>query len=428
MSRLARILVFPCGSEVGLEIHRSFEHSPHFDLIGASSVSDHGSFVFRSYVEGIPFVNEPEFSGAISELVREKSIDLVMPAHDDAVVSIARLAFQGDLEATPVTAPLFTCMVARSKRLTYSELGGVVPTPHEYQTPELVSDSDFPVFLKPDHGQGSRGTYLVASRSELEFYVQLDPSLLILEFLPGREYTIDCFTDRHGVLRFASGRSRSRISGGISVRSEVLKDDRFNDFAERINSHLDFRGAWFFQLKEREDGELVLLEIAPRVAGTMGLTRCLGVNLPLLSAYDAIGRDVQIIRNDYQIVVDRSLRDSFKTSLTFRNVYLDLDDTLLNDGSINPKVMIFVHQCRNRDISVRLITRHSGDLKSTLEEHSLNSCFDEVIWLRSGEPKSAYITHDEAIFVDDSFAERADVSAHCRIPVFDAHMLEALFG
>ena len=43
------ILVFPCGSEIALEIYRSVNKSIHFNLIGASSVDDHGKFIYENY-------------------------------------------------------------------------------------------------------------------------------------------------------------------------------------------------------------------------------------------------------------------------------------------------------------------------------------------------------------------------------------------
>lgn len=51
-----------------------------------------------------------------------------------------------------------------------------------------------------------------------------------------------------------------------------------------------------FQLKRRENGQLVLMEIATRVAGTMEYQRSFGVNLPLLSLYNALGIPVSIIK------------------------------------------------------------------------------------------------------------------------------------
>ena len=44
-------------------------------------------------------------------------------------------------------------------------------------------------------------------------------------------------------------------------------------------------------MKRASDGELVLLEIAPRVSGSMGLYRNLGVNFALLGAYDRDEKD-----------------------------------------------------------------------------------------------------------------------------------------
>lgn len=125
------------------------------------------------------------------------------------------------------------------------------------------------------------------------FYLKKDPTLLILDYLPGKEYTIDCFTDRHGVLRFVGPhRERARILNGISVNSFPVKDPVFSNMAEVINKNLKLRGVWFFQVKEAKDGELGLMEIAPRVGGTMGLTRNMGVNLPLLTILDAMDTEI----------------------------------------------------------------------------------------------------------------------------------------
>jgi len=65
---------------------------------------------------------------------------------------------------------------------------------------------------------------------------------------------------------------------------------------------------WFFQVKENKEGELALLEVAPRVAGTMSMSRMLGVNLPLLSLFSFMGYEVNILKNNFGIEVDRSLK------------------------------------------------------------------------------------------------------------------------
>ena len=66
------ILVFPCGSEIGLEIYRSLRYSIHFNLIGASSVEDHGRFVYENYIGGLPYITDSNFIDAIREIRKDR--------------------------------------------------------------------------------------------------------------------------------------------------------------------------------------------------------------------------------------------------------------------------------------------------------------------------------------------------------------------
>ena len=69
------ILVFPCGSEIGLEIYRSVKYSTHFKLFGGSSVDDHGKFVFENYFGSFPFITSPEIIPFLKKFVDEKYED-----------------------------------------------------------------------------------------------------------------------------------------------------------------------------------------------------------------------------------------------------------------------------------------------------------------------------------------------------------------
>lgn len=423
---MKNVLVFPCGSEIGLELHRALAYSTHFTLVGGSSVEDHGRFVYQNYVDGLPFVDDPAFTDKINQLVDEHNIDFIFPAHDSVVLKLAQEKAKGSLHCDVITSPVETCEIARSKRKSYEFFDGIIPTPRVYQDADAIRSSDFPIFLKPDVGQGSKGTQTVHTPEEIAFYCKKDPSLLLLEHLPDNEYTIDCFTNKDGKLLFCEGRQRSRIANGISVRSTRVLDDRFKDLAQKINGCLPFRGVWFFQVKERADKEFVLMEIAPRVAGTMGLSRCKGVNLALLSLFDAMGYDVDIFENDYVMTIDRALQNRYEHNIKYKHVYLDLDDLVIFEGKVNPQVMAFVFQCRNKGVRIHLLTKHKADLDHTLQKYGLSGIFDEVTLVSGDTSKHEYITQKDAIFIDDSFAERKEVHTVHSIPVFDAHGIEAL--
>jgi len=284
----------------------------------------------------------------------------------------------------------------------------------------------FPVFLKPDVGQGSKGVRRANSADEVAFYLRQDPSLLILEHLPGAEYTVDCFTDRCGVLRFAGARERTRILNGISVDTSPVEGPEYRVIAETINSALRFRGAWFFQLKRTTEGELALMEIAPRVSGSMALYRNLGVNYAALALFDQMGQDVALLRNDYPIRMDRALISRYRLDLHYDNVYIDLDDTVIRNGQVNPLAAAFLYQCRNRGVRLHLLSRHAGDLDSTLRRLALDPLFDTVVHVPDSHCKSEYIHGGSAIFIDDSFAERRRVHERLGIPTFAADALESL--
>lgn len=420
---MKRVLVFPCGSEIGLEINRSIEFSTHFKVFGGSSVDDHGKFVYENYIDGIPQVDDHDFIEKLNDVIEYNKIDYIFPAHDSVVLKLMQESTK--LACKIITSPLKTCEITRSKLKTYEYFEGVIPTPTVLNRARLQKDN-FPVFLKPDIGQGSKGTYIAKTSEDIDFYIKEDNSLMILEYLPGKEYTIDCFTNKKGDLLYGVGRERKRISNGISVSSKVSLDKRFKELATKINGSLEFRGVWFFQVKERADGQLVLMEIAPRIAGTMGLARARGVNLALLSLFDAMDYDVDIFENNYNIVIDRSLQNSYLHNINYEHVYLDFDDLVIMDDKVNADVITFIFECINNKIKTHLITKHKENIHETLSRYRLSDIFDEIIWLKEGDEKYKSITERKSIFIDDSFSERKIVHEKLGIPTFDAHMIESL--
>jgi len=419
-----KVLVFPCGSEIGLEVYRSLWCAKEVDLWGGSSTSDHGMFVFKHYIPDIPYVGADNFISTLNNIVVEHGFDYVIPAHDDAVLKLAKAYDEGNLRCKVLTSPFKTCKITRSKRRTIEAVKGDILTPKIYD--DLSQIDTLPVFIKPDVGQGSKGTVLATSIEDAKYSLDKYPNLLIMEYLPGREYTVDCFTNRHGNLIFCGGRERIRISNGISTNTRPVNLPMIRQMANILNSIFSFRGVWFFQVKENACGELALLEVSPRLAGTMGMFRNLGVNFLLMSLYDSEGFDVTPLVNEFTIEMDRALAGKFKLGLEYSDVYLDYDDCLVLDEQLNIQAVTFIYQCINKGISVHLLTRHSGDLMAKLKKLRLIKAFDSIVRLTKGERKSDHIKSVNAIFIDDSFAERREVFEQLGIAVFAPDSVESL--
>ncbi|PPK49983.1 ATP-grasp domain-containing protein [Marinobacter persicus] len=424
----SKVLVFPAGSEIGLEIERSLRNNNHFEVFGATTVSNYSQVAYNNLFH-LPHITDPNFPNEITKLIREQEIDFVFPAHDDVVEALPKLKEKGlipDKVIISGSSP-FVCSLARSKIKTYDHLQGVVKVPKTFNK-EYVDEADFPLFSKPDRGQGSKGVFKINNFKDLE---RVSPTDLVCEYLPGDEYTVDCFTDRHGILRFCQPRVRQRTSNGISVSSkEVRSEDlaEFLDFADKLNSKVRFRGIWFFQVKRNIKGELTLLEMAPRVAGGMGYSRIKGANLPLLSLYDHQEKQIEVFTNSCQLVKESSLQHRYLINGTVEAIYLDLDDTLILGTKVNSELIAKVYSWKNAGVKVFLLTRHlhvfSETVMKCLARHNIcPTLFDDIIDVPAGNKKSNYIKEKSAIFVDDSHSERSEVNSRLGILVFDCQQV-----
>ena len=418
------VLVFPAGSEISHEIFNSLKYSKFVKLFGGTSIDDHSGYMYKNLITGFPYVTDDNFINFLNNVIDKYNIDCVYPAHDSACYIISEN--KSKIHAQVIITDFNTTKICRSKKETYKFFEGEGFTPKVYTNVDEISQ--YPVFLKPDIGEGSKGTQIVYNRNELEFYEKRNSELLICEYLPGKEYTVDCFTDRYGNLRTVNVRSRDRIKSGISVRScNVVLNDEIKKMAIHINSLLSFRGAWFFQVKADNNNEFKLLEISPRIPGSMGVSRNLGINFPLLTLFDFWNMDVDIISAKYDLTVDRALSNEYYINIEYEYVYVDYDDTLVINNKVNNILIMFLYQCVNNNKKVYLITKHRGNIENEIDKYKLpRNLFDKILLLSDQDDKVKYIKEKNAIFIDDSFAERKKVNKEIGIPVFDVDMIESL--
>lgn len=415
------VLIFPDGEINSVELHDALSYCVNIDLYGASSVERHGSYIFKNHISGLPKITDDNFYPELNKVVKEKKIDVIIPTHD--TVSLQLIKNKSKISCEILGGDLRTAEICRSKRLTYTEFKDDSFVPKIYDD---LNNLQFPVFVKPDKGQGAKGARLISNYDELS-EISLEDNV-ICEFLPGDEYTVDCLTDKNGKLRFVSPRSRQRILAGVCAHGK--NEETTNEIAkiaEVINKKLKFCGLWYFQIKKDSNNKFKLLEISNRCAGTMCLTRARGVNLPLLSVYTIMGRDISVEPNFYNVNVDRTLINRYKIDFDYEDVYIDLDDTIIINGEVNLNVIRFLYQCKNKNIPVYLLTKHAHHVDDTLSKYAISiNLFKEIIHIRENSLKSEYIASKKSIFIDNAFNERHEVWISKNIPVFDVDAIEVL--
>ncbi len=203
-----KILVFPCGSEIGLEIYRSLRYSAHIELLGANSINDHGKFVYDNYIDGIPYIDSEEVISHLQKIVKEKQIDAIYPTMDKVIWKLKNN--EEKLGCKVISSPSETTEICLSKTKTYNYFKDKIKVPKIYKS--YVDIDKYPVFLKPDIGYGARGTLIANNEKEIISFISSKnkEDYVISEYLPGEEYTVDCFTDWKGGLKFCGPRTRTR--------------------------------------------------------------------------------------------------------------------------------------------------------------------------------------------------------------------------
>ncbi len=409
-SKITRVLVYPCASGVGQEIFFALQNHKDIEIYGANSGGvTPGLFLYQeNYIcDGPAMKDEQKCITWLQDIIKKKQIDFLFPAYDDAQVWLKER--EEILGCKVVTSSVNTVQICRSKKKTYEALQAYIRCPFVYET----KPTTYPVFIKPECGEGSKGCYKIDSEEQLDSYFTKDH--ITIEYLPGEEYTVDCLSDLEGNLLFSGARERVITRAGISILTKGIETtDEILRMAEKISKRLHCVGAWFFQIKKAIDGKMCLMEVAPRIPGAMAFHREQGINFASLSIDIHRGKSVRILQPRFtegsyccKIYTNYFL---FPRAKPIQAFYLDLDDTLLLGPNINIDILRLVYLAKNRGIPVILLTRHKHDVYETLRERCIaKELFKKIVHLDTDTPKSKYIEKTPAIFIDDSFREREDV-------------------
>lgn len=419
------ILIFPAGEINSVELLNSLSYNVNFNVFGASSINRHGPFVFKNYYGKLPTIDDNSFIPSFNELLKKWDISYIFPTHDTIALFLAKN--KNLIYSNIIVSDYETTLICRDKSKTYEMFKNYDFCPTIYK--EL---NRFPAYIKPINGQGGKDNILVKCKNDIPSSFDFSGKI-IQEYLPGDELTVDCLTDKNKKLCACLPRTRNRTMAGVCVNGKAIKtSNEILAVAKAINEKLNLFGLWYFQLKKDFNGVYKLLEISTRCAGTMCLSRARGVNLPLLSVYCAMGKDVVVFENDYEVLVDRTLISRYKINYEYDEIYVDYDDTLISNGKVCIPVLSFIYQCKNNEKRIVLITRHNEDHSDTIEE-SLEKynipikLFDKIEKITFKENKFSFINNKSSILIDNSFFERKEVHDKLSIPVFDVEGIEVLF-
>jgi carbamoyl-phosphate synthase large subunit len=290
--------------------------------VGDADPNAVGRLLHPQFVE-FPPASSPDFISRLLAICEERGIEVILPlvTRELEPLAKARPAFLEKGIRVLVSDPeAITLANNKARTLNYLK-GKQIPVPRfsvvnsveafEREAKALGFPEE-PFCFKPAEANGSRGfrvVYPELNEADLLFKEkpyqtaisychaveilssQPFPELILAEYLPGEEYSVDCLADRGNTV-LAVPRLRSRMVNGISVKGCFVRDEAIQQYCATIIGAIGLHGNIGIQVRRNREGKPLLLEINPRVQGTIVAGLGAGINLPLLALKQEMGHPI----------------------------------------------------------------------------------------------------------------------------------------
>ena len=136
--------------------------------------------------------------------------------------------------------------------------------------------------------------------------------MMLVEFMPGNEYTVDLLAD-HGKVLYMVGRENVVSLMSIAQESILKYDELAYNISKQVISALHMEGNVGFDFMRNDKGEAVLMDINPRLTATVSIIGAGGVNLPYLRVKQLLGEPLPKQEPVYGTRLKRRYGEMFTT-------------------------------------------------------------------------------------------------------------------
>ena len=312
-------------------------------LIGADMNDDKTMLEMVDAYYPVPRGDDPNYVDVLLDICKKENVDVVLPIMSVELNALAenRMKFEAigtkvsvsdveQLEIANDKCKLFNFMkdnnIPCAKYVEVHSLCELEEKVKEFGYPEN------PVCIKATNGSGSRGFRIIdESKSKFDMfmhdkptscYITLDelksifkgvdafPDLMIMEYLPGQEYTVDLLAD-NGKTIYNCCRKSLNMENSIMLDGMVVDNKDVKNLCALVTEKLNLDGNIGFDVKERADGTPVIMECNPRITAGIPVFAIAGVNLPYLNIKRILGEELPEVVENTGLIVKRRWKEMY---------------------------------------------------------------------------------------------------------------------
>lgn len=264
----------------------------------------------------VPLVADNDYERIVSGLIREHSIDFYVPLIDEELTKAPAIAGNCGVRLV-MPEPGFVSMCLDKERLMAVLADNGISMVRTFRASSYDFSMEYPVFLKPLCGRGSRGIYTAGNREQYEAYFTVNgykkQDVIVQEYLRGVEYTVGVVVNSLNQL-IAVVPKRIISKRGITQCAVTEKNLEILRACVGIVERFKPCNPFNVQLKV-EDAKIRIFEINPRFSTTSILSVEAGVD------------EFSLAMEYFGVNYDGSMKEFKEGKMLFRrweNIFLEM--------------------------------------------------------------------------------------------------------
>lgn len=271
------VLLTGCCSKGVSGIVKSLRQDPRIRIIGVDADTDNELPIFDSVYT--TYNGDSEwFVEDISHICSGNKIQIILPQVTSELDNFSKAKqLYANNGVTILISNTDSILHANNKEELFNAVKSFVPIP------DYFGGS---ICAKPKVGHGGKGFRMLPD------FDGLQDDEILMEYLPGIEYSIDVLADRGKALKVVV-RTRDKVADGLSVISTVVNHPEIQSYCIRMTEALNLHGIVGFQFKEDYKGQPKLLECNPRIQSGVELCAAAGYNMLTNAVKLALGEEIE---------------------------------------------------------------------------------------------------------------------------------------
>ncbi|MBC5687518.1 ATP-grasp domain-containing protein [Mediterraneibacter sp. NSJ-55] len=290
------VLLTSVGGSTGVFLSKSLRKYRNLRLIGVDMSELVASKIWLDSFYTVPAVNDVKYFEKINKIIELEKVDVIIPITSYDMNTFCEEEEKiGRYKDKLLIMDNKTHKLLHNKETCYQYLNKIgIAVPIIVEAPKV-----YPVVLKAKEDTGSKKTFIIKNQDEFEYYSRKVENTIVVEYLEGTEYTVDCLFDREGECIGYNIRERKKMNGGGAVISINREIDGVKKIIEKLESTGRIKGPVNFQFKIDNEKNIKIFDFNTRFAsGGLPVTVASGFDIPYLLVRLILGEKITKWRRD----------------------------------------------------------------------------------------------------------------------------------